>query len=308
MIEDINLLNGYLKRKYGKKIYKISLNGGMSCPNRDGKIGYGGCIFCSKGGSGDFAASSNLSITEQIKASKKLIEGKLPKEERCGFIAYFQAYTNTYGPIDYLEKIYMEAIADEDVVALSIGTRPDCLEPEVLQLLKKINDIKPVMVELGLQTSDEESAVNIRRGYPNYIFDEAVIKLSDLGIEVIVHLIIGLPGEDKDTFLKTIDYINRLPVSGVKLQLLHILEDTELAKWYNEGRVSSLTMEEYTDILMSAIKRLRKDIVIHRMTGDGPKKLLISPLWSGDKKMVLNTINKHIRENNIIQGVDYNEC
>lgn len=302
MIEDINLLNGYLKRKYGKKIYKISLNGGMSCPNRDGKIGYGGCVFCSAGGSGDFAAGGMLSVTEQVRQAKELISRKLPKSEECGFISYFQAYTNTYGEPEYLEKIYMEAIDDEDVVALSIGTRPDCLGDDILEVIKKVNDIKPVMVELGFQTADETTAKKIRRGYENPVFDEAVNKLHNMGIEVIVHLIIGLPGEDKETFLKTIDYVNRLPVSGVKLQLLHILEDTELKKWYNEGNVSVLTMEQYTDILLSSISHLRRDIVIHRMTGDGPKKLLIAPMWSANKKMVLNTINKQIRERNIKQG------
>ncbi len=306
MIEDINLLNSYLKSKYGKKVYKISLNGGMSCPNRDGKIGYGGCIFCSRGGSGDFASSSELSICEQVAVAKELIKDKLPKEE-CGFIAYFQAYTNTYGPIEYLEKIYREAIEDDEVVALSIATRPDCLDDEVLNLLKRINDIKPVMVELGLQTANDEVAEYIRRGYKTEVFEKALNSLAKIGIEVIVHLIIGLPGEDKKQFLDSIDYINKLPVSGVKLQLLHILKDTDLADLYNEGKVKVLTMEEYTDILMSSVKRLRKDIVIHRMTGDGPKKYLIAPIWSGDKKMVLNTINRYIRENDIIQGVE-NEC
>ncbi len=302
MIEDINLLNGYLKRKYGKKIYKISLNGGMSCPNRDGKIGYGGCVFCSKGGSGEFAADGMLSIKSQIKNAKRLISKKMPKNQKYGYISYFQAYTNTYGDVSYLEKIYMEAIDDDEIVGLSIGTRPDCLGTDVLTVIKKINEIKPVMIELGFQTADEESAKRIKRGYENHIFDEAVKKLSDMGIEVVAHLIIGLPGEDKEIFLKTIDYINKLPVSGVKLQLLHILEDTELGKWYNEGMVSVLTLEQYTDILLDAIRQLRPDIVIHRMTGDGPKKLLVAPLWSSDKKFVLNTINKLIKERNIKQG------
>ncbi|MBE5939798.1 MAG: TIGR01212 family radical SAM protein [Lachnospiraceae bacterium] len=305
MIEDINLLNGYMKRKYGRKLYKLALDGGMSCPNRDGTKGRGGCIFCSGGGSGEFAADRNISVTEQISEAKKRIEGKLPKSEETGYIAYFQAFTNTYGSVDYLERIFTEAIENETIDVLSIATRPDCLEDDKLELLGRLNRLKPVMIELGLQTADENTAVYINRGYENQVFEKAVKRLKEKNIEVVVHLIIGLPGEDKAAFLKTIDYVNSLPVDGVKLQLLHILEGTVLAEYYKEGKADVLSMEEYTDILTSAIKRLRKDIVIHRMTGDGPKKILVAPEWSRDKKKVLNTINKFIRDNNIIQGDDY---
>jgi len=312
MIEDINLVNPYLKERFGKKIYKLSINGGMSCPNRDGKLGTGGCVFCSEGGSGDFAADVCLSVEEQIEQAKKLVAKKLPKNEKVGYIAYFQAFTNTYAPVGYLEKIFTAAITAEQVEAISIATRPDCLEDDKIQLLSRLNKIKPVFVELGFQTADEEIAAFIRRGYENKIFDEAVKKLHDEGLEVIVHLIVGLPvpgvaakGQKaamRETFLKSVVYINRLPVNGVKFQLLHVLKNTDLAEYYADGMFDTLTMDEYIEMLFMGISRLKKEVVIHRMTGDGPKTLLIAPLWSGNKRMVLNTINRRIREENVVQG------
>ena len=304
----INTGNEYFKARFGVKTYKLSLNGGMTCPNRDGKIDTRGCIFCSAGGSGDFAASPTLSITEQIEQAKELIAGKVPKE--CKYIAYFQAYTNTYAPIKYLRKIFYEAIENEDIVALSIATRPDCIDEDIARLLYELGSIKPVFVELGLQTANETSAEFIRRGYNNAVFEDAVKLLSynngtGTGIDIIVHMIIGLPGETEADILKTVDYINRFPVKGIKFQLLHILSGTDLCDYYNIHKFRIFSLEEYTHILLECILRLRPDIVIHRMTGDGPKKILSEPKWSGNKKLVLNHINNALRQQNIIQGENY---
>ncbi len=303
----INTGNEYFKARFGVKTYKLSLNGGMTCPNRDGKIDTRGCIFCSAGGSGDFAANPALSITEQINQAKKLIASKVPKD--CKYIAYFQAYTNTYAPIDYLRKIFCEAIENDDIVALSIATRPDCIDEDIAELLFELNDIKPVFVELGLQTANEKSAEFIRRGYKNEIFEKAVSLLScdnaDKCIDIIVHMIIGLPNETQSDILNTVDYINRFPVKGVKFQLLHILSGTDLCDYYNIYKFRIFSLEEYTHILLECILRLRPDIVIHRMTGDGPKKLLVEPKWSGNKKLVLNHINNALRQQNITQGENY---
>lgn len=304
MIEDINFLNKYLKNRFGKKVYKLSLNGGMTCPNRDGKIDTRGCIFCSAGGSGEFSAEGSLSIPNQLKSAKALIASKLPKQEEVGYIAYFQAYTNTYGSIEHLEKIFGDAIADEEVVALSIATRPDCLEQDKLELIERLNRIKPVFVELGLQTSDEAIASFIRRGYDNQVFEKAVRDLKAIDVEVVVHCIVGLPSETmsmEESLLNTIRYLNNLPIDGIKLQLLHILEGTDLAKLYKAGKVQVLSMDEYIYIILKAIQLLRKDIVIHRITGDGPKKILLAPKWSENKRLVLNTINSRINKENIMQ-------
>jgi len=295
-----------LKQIYGQKIYKLSLNGGMSCPNRDGTIDSRGCIFCSKGGSGDFAASSSLSIPEQIKEAKALLIPKLGEGSDCRYIAYFQAYTNTHAPVIYLEKIFMEAINHPDIVALSIATRPDCLGGEVLELLSRLNAIKPVWVELGLQTIHEKSAKFIRRGYPLSVFKEAVSNLHMLGIQIIVHTILGLPGETKADMLMTMDYLARLPIQGIKLQLLHILKDTDLGSLYEAGIIKgTLSMEEYIDIVISCLERLPEHIVIHRITGDGPKDLLLAPLWSTDKKSVLNRIHQQMKMRDTWQGKEY---
>lgn len=292
-------LDYYLKSKYGEKIYKLSLNGGMTCPNRDGTLGFNGCIFCSEGGSGDFASSSLLSITKQIENAKSLIRNKSTSSK---YIAYFQAFTNTYGPIDHLRSIYYEAIRNPDVLILSIATRPDCLNDEVLALLDELNRIKPVWIELGLQTIHEKSALLIRRGYELSCFDSAVLKLANLNISIIVHVILGLPYETADDMLETISYISKLPINGIKLQLLHVLKNTDLASLYNDNDFHILTLEEYTDIVIRSIEIVPKLMVIHRITGDGPKSLLIEPLWSTNKKHVLNTINKEFKSRDTWQG------
>lgn len=281
-------LNTYLKERFGCKVYKLALNGGFTCPNRDGALDTRGCIFCSRGGSGDFAENRDLSITQQIenakaRVSKKITDGK--------YIAYFQAFTNTYAPVEKLEKIYMEAINHTDIVAISIGTRPDCLGDDVIDLLERLNKIKPVFVELGLQTIHENTARYIRRGYDLTVYDNGVERLHSIGINVVTHLIIGLPGESKEDILKSVEYACRV-TDGIKLQLLHILEGTDLADEYRQGKIDVLSLEEYTDIIKACVEIIPKNVVIHRLTGDGAKKDLIAPLWSADKKRVLNAINK----------------
>lgn len=292
-------LNTYLKKTYGEKLYKLSLNAGMTCPNRDGTLDTRGCIFCSAGGSGDFAENPMDSITKQIEAAKLRVQHKMKGNS---YIAYFQAYTNTYAPISYLRKIYTEAISHPDIKILSIATRPDCLSDQVICLLQELSAIKPVWIELGLQTIHETTANYIRRGYPLSCFQKAVEQLAKAGIQIIVHMILGLPGETKEDMLATADYIASLPVQGIKLQLLHILKGTDLAKDFFENKFEVLELSQYTDIIVTIVERLPKDMVIHRITGDGPKKLLIAPLWSGDKKRVLNTINQEFKLRNTWQG------
>lgn len=291
-------LNSYLKSRYGKKIYKVSINAGFTCPNRDGTLGTRGCIFCSAGGSGDFAEDSALSITEQIELGKKRIAAKLPDGD-YGLIAYFQAFTNTYAPIEKLEQVFMEAVAHPKVVIISIATRPDCLGEDVLNLLRRINEIKPVWVELGLQTIHEKTAEYIRRGYPLSVYDEAVRNLRASGIETIVHVILGLPGETREDMLATVRYVGESGVEGIKLQLLHVLENTDLADEYRQGKFECLSLGEYASIIKDALDVLPENIIIHRMTGDGDKKILIAPKWSEDKKNVLNTLKRvcDIKEN-----------
>ena len=281
--------NKYLREAFGDKVYKISLNAGFSCPNRDGKIDTKGCIFCSKGGSGDFAENKNLSITEQIENGKRRVEKKISSGK---YIAYFQAFTNTYAPVEVLREKFYEAINHKDIVAVSIATRPDCLSDEVIDLLDELNKIKPVFVELGLQTIHEESAKYIRRGYTLDVYDDAVKKLKAIGVNIVVHIILGLPNESKNDMLESVDYVCRSGINGIKLQLLHILKDTDLAKEYEKGNIRALEFDEYLDIIKSCVEIIPKDIVIHRLTGDGAKKDLIAPLWSADKKRVLNAINK----------------
>lgn len=293
-----------LKERFSTKVYKVALNGGMSCPNRDGTLGNGGCIFCSAGGSGDFAGNSRDSITTQIKIQADRLREKRGAKK---FIAYFQAYTNTYAPVDYLEKIFTEALSYPDVVAISIGTRPDCLGDDVIALLKHLNQIKPVWVELGLQTMHEETARYIRRGYSLSCFETAVKNLKDAGLEVIVHTILGLPGESKEDILETIDYLNHKDIQGIKLQLLHVLKGTDLASDYLDGKFEVYSMEEYIDLVISCLERLSPDIVVHRVTGDGPKALLIAPLWSSAKKTVLNTLHHECKIRNTWQGRLFHE-
>lgn len=285
-------LNQYLKVRFGTKIYKIALDGGFTCPNRDGTLGTRGCIFCSKGGSGDFAESRELDIKEQIEQGKKRVARKIKNGK---YIAYFQAFTNTYASVDRLESLYMQAIEHEDIVALSIGTRPDCLSEEVIELLERLNKIKPIFVELGLQTIHEDTAKYIRRGYELSVYDDAVRRLHKAGLNVVTHLIIGLPNETKEDMLKSVEYVCRV-TDGIKLQLLHILKGTDLEAQYNDGKIKTLTLDEYCDIICDCIKIIPKSVVVHRLTGDGAKRDLIAPLWSADKKNVLNTLNKRINE------------
>lgn len=285
--------NKYLKDKFGQKVYKISLDGGFTCPNRDGKTGTRGCIFCSKGGSGDFAESRKMSITEQIESGKKKVEKKIKSGK---YIAYFQAFTNTYAPVEMLRQKYEEAINHPDIVALSIATRPDCLGDDVLRLLDEMNKIKPVFVELGLQTIHQKSAKYIRRGYDLSVYDKAVMDLKKIGVNVVVHVILGLPNESENDMLETVKYVCESGANGIKLQLLHVIDGTDLAKDYEKGLFKTLEFDEYVNLIVKCIKIIPNDIVIHRLTGDGAKKDLIAPLWSADKKRVLNAINKALRE------------
>ena len=295
-------LDYYIKQNFGEKLYKLSLNGGMSCPNRDGTLGRGGCIFCSAGGSGDFASDRNLSIPEQIQNAKELVS---KKHSGSSYIAYFQAYTNTYAPTSYLEHIFTEAIQEPDIKVLSIATRPDCLSQETLELLERLNQQKPVWVELGLQTIHKASSDFIRRGYDLDVFEKAVYDLKGRGISVIVHTILYLPNETTDMMLQTISYLNKLPIYGIKLQLLHILKGTDLADYYMSNPFHLPDLEEYLETLGTMISHLRPDIVVHRITGDGPKSLLIAPLWTGNKRHVLNSIQKYFKNSDIWQGKEY---
>jgi radical SAM protein (TIGR01212 family) len=298
-------VNEYLKKRYGRKIYKIAINAGFTCPNRDGTLGTNGCIFCSGSGSGDFAEDPVLSVTEQIEQGKKRVGGKVPADAK--FIAYFQAFTNTYAPVDKLRKLYMEAVDHPDIVLISIATRPDCLGTDMIELLKEINGIKPVWVELGLQTIHEKTAEWMRRGYALSVFDEAVRRLAGISghLGVIVHVIMDLPGEDEEMMLQTIGHLNELPVHGVKIANLNILKDTDLAGAYQKDPFPLMEMDEYIGLLEKIIRRLRPDIVVYRMTGDGAKRTLIAPLWVGNKRLVRNSIEASFRLHDVQQGANY---
>ena len=291
--------DSFLKNRFGEKIYKVSLDGGFTCPNRDGTIGTGGCIFCSEGGSGDFASDARLPVSDQITQGISLVAAKNPSSR---YIAYFQAFTNTYAPMSRLRKLFTEAIEDSRIAALAIGTRPDCLPDNVLALLKELNERKPVFVELGLQTTHPVTAGLIRRGYPLSCFEEAVRNLSSIGVWTVVHLILGLPGETEDMMLESVRYLNSLPIHGVKFSMLHILKGTDLADIYREKPFPVFTMESYVNLILQCIGNLRSDIVIHRLTGDGPKDLLIAPLWSLRKRTVLNEIAHQLKVQDIRQG------
>ena len=292
-------LDYMLRERFGEKVYKVTLNGGMSCPNRDGKLGTRGCIFCSAGGSGDFAADSSLSITEQIDRQISILSAKRPIHK---YIAYFQAFTNTYAPVEYLEKIFTEALSHPGIAALSIGTRPDCLGKDVVTLLSRLNRQKPVWVELGLQPIHEKTAAYIRRGYPLSCFEDAVKRLRSEDIEVIVHTILGLPGESTQDILNTMEYLNHQDIQGIKLQLLHVLRGTDLASDYEKGLFCTYERDEYISLVISCLEHLRPDMVIHRITGDGPKDLLIAPLWASRKREVLNLLHHQMKENHNYQG------
>lgn len=295
-------LDHLLKQQYGEKLYKITLNAGMTCPNRDGTVGSGGCIFCSAKGSGDFAGDERLSITDQLAAGKEFLKSRRPAQS---FIAYFQAYTNTYERLDVLEKLYFEAVQDPQIRILAIATRPDCLGDDIIALLTRINQIKPVWIELGLQTIHPETARLIRRGYDLAVFEDAVRKLRAAGITVIVHVILCLPDESEAMMLETIDYLNKAGIQGIKLQILHILRNTDLALEYQCAPFWLPTMNEYIALLSKCIARLNPDITIHRLTGDGPRELLIAPLWTLCKRTVLNQLNHSLSNHDIWQGKEY---
>lgn len=310
-------LDAWCKNTYQRKCYKVALNAHMTCPNRDGSLDTRGCIFCSAGGSGDFAVSffksvdrskadTSLQLQEGIRRiSSKLKGPEADPDAPPNIIAYFQSYTNTYAPIGYLRQVFTAALENKRVMGISIATRPDCLPPEVISLLESLRTEYPekfLWVELGLQSIHDSSAVYIRRGYPLSCFGDAVRRLTAAGIPIITHVILGLPGETGQDMLKTVTYLNQLPIFGVKLQLLHVLQDTDLAKDYAAGLFETLSMEEYLDILITCLRHLSPDIVVHRITGDGPKKLLLAPAWSADKRKVLNTLHARMREQNVMQG------
>lgn len=288
-----------MKVRFGCKVYKLALDGGMTCPNRDGTAGNRGCIFCSDVGSGEFATPVCGSIAQQIAQAKQRVAHK---NKDGKYIAYFQSFTNTYAPLPHLEKIFRQAIEPEDIVALSVATRPDCLPEETVSLLQELNKTKPVWVELGLQTIHPKTARYIRRGYDLDVYDDAVRRLKEEGLEVIVHVILGLPGETHDDMIDTVRYVGQSGADGIKLQLLHVLEGTDLAEDYRAGKVPVLSLEEYISLLEDCLAVLPPDLVIHRLTGDGAKRNLLAPLWSGNKKMVLNAMRAAFARDQIRQG------
>lgn len=290
-------LNRWLRERFGEKVYKLALDGGFTCPNRDGTKGTGGCIFCA-GGSGDFAVPVGENVEEAIETAKLVVAGKGAGK----YIAYFQSFTGTYAPVQRLRSLYTRTIRHPDVAALSIGTRPDCLGEEVLELLKELNAVKPVWVELGLQTIHPDTAEYIRRGYPLSEFDAAVRRLLAEGITVVVHMIIGLPGETPEMIRQTAEYIGRSGAQGIKFQLLHVLEGTDLAEDYAAGKFRTLSLEEYIHILEDCVRSIPPGMAVHRLTGDGAKRSLVSPLWSADKKRVLNAINRAFERDCVVQG------
>ena len=290
-------MNSCLRENYGEKIYKLALDGGFTCPTRDGKLDTRGCIFCS-GGSGDFAVPVGDNVKEAIEMAKKIIADKGGRK----FIAYFQSFTGTYAPVERLRALYRKTIEHPEIVALSIGTRPDCLSDEVISLLADLNRTKPVWVELGLQTIHESTAEYIRRGYPLAVFDDALRRLHVAGITVIVHMILGLPGETPEMMVETARYIGQSGAEGIKFQLLHVLAGTDLAEDYRNGLFRVLSLEEYIRVLEQCIEIIPADMVIHRLTGDGAKRNLIARLWSADKKHVLNEINRAFDRDRVMQG------
>lgn len=294
-----NSLNQNLKKRFGKKVYKLALSINVTCPNRDGTLDTRGCIFCSHGGSGEFAEGGN-DITAQIERAKSRVVKKAGAN--AGYIAYFQSFTNTYGDINYLERVFFEAINHPDIVGISIGTRPDCLGDEVLSLLKRLAKIKPLWVELGLQTMHEKTAEYIRRGYETSVYDSAVKKLHAVGAEVVTHIILGLPYETEEMMLDTVRHAVRCGTDGIKLQLLHVLSGTDLEKEYVNQKFTTFELDGYVSLLAKCVEIIPEEVVIHRLTGDGAKKLLVAPLWSADKKRVLNTVNKYFLANKIEQG------
>ena len=295
-------LNYFLRNKFNEKIYKISLDGGFTCPNRDGRVAKGGCTFCSARGSGDYAGSRILSITEQFEDRKKMMEKKWKDGK---YIAYFQAYTNTYAPVEELKRKYEEALAQENVVALSIATRPDCLDDDVLDFLEELNKKTYLWVELGLQTINDETANNFNRGYDFEVFDRSIKKLQERGIEVVVHTIFGLPGESKEDMLKTINYVAHSGAQGIKFHLLHLMKNTKMAEQYEREYFEILSKEDYIDLICKGVAMIPEEMVVHRLTGDAPRASLIGPMWSLKKWEVLNDIDRALVENDIWQGKDF---
>lgn len=305
-------LDHYLKTSFGRKLYKLALEGGMSCPNRDGTLDTRGCIFCSAGGSGEFAAGRFSSVTEQIESAKLLIEHKVPDSPLPSYIAYFQSYSNTWvpqghDPVSWLRELFLPAILHPDVAVLSIATRPDCLTADICDLLAELNQIKPVWVELGLQSCHESTARWMRRGYPTAVFSQAVALLHSRSIPVIAHLIIGLKDETQEDILDSVRYINQLSVDGVKFHLLHVLRDTDLAMEWEQDQLHILSEDEYIRILLACLSELSPHVVVHRITGDGPADLLLAPAWSRHKKTVLNHIRHEMKTQDIWQGKYYKE-
>lgn len=297
-----NSLNYFLRNKFGEKVFKISLDGGFTCPNRDGKVARGGCTFCSARGSGDYAGERILPISEQFENVKVMMNKKWKGEK---YIAYFQAYTNTYAPIEELRQKYYEALDNDGVVAFSVGTRPDCINEEVLDLLEEISKKVYVWVEIGLQTIDNDVARSFNRGYDLEVFDKAIEGLKSRNIDTVVHSIFGLPGETKEQMMATVDYIAKTGVKGIKFHLLHLMKHTRMVKDYEEGRLQFLTQEEYVDLICDGISRVPEDMVVHRLTGDAPRSLLIGPMWSLKKWEVLNAIDKALEDNDIWQGKNF---
>lgn len=293
-------MNSFLKEKFGEKVFKISLDGGFSCPNRDGKISNTGCIFCSERGSGDFAGNRKFSISRQFEDIKNMMKKKWKKGE---YIAYFQAYTNTYGDIDTLKAKYDEALSQEDVVGLAIATRPDCIDDDILNLLQEYNNKTYLWIELGLQTVHDDTAKLINRGYNLNVFEKALERLRLKNIDVVVHTIFGLPGENQKDMLDTIKYISKKDIQGIKMHLLHLMEYTPLMRLYEAGKLNFMSQEEYIDVVCKAISILREDIVIHRLTGDAPRSLLVEPKWSIKKWEILNAIDNRLKSENIYQGL-----
>lgn len=301
--KSFNNIDYYLKEKFGEKIFKVSLDGGFTCPNRDGTLSYKGCIFCSESGSGEFAGNRKNSITNQINEQIKFLEKGVDKK----YIAYFQNFTGTYGNIDYLRSVYEEAIKHPNIVGLAIATRADCLSEEVLGLLSKFNEKTHLWIEIGLQTVNDKTAEIINRGYKTEIFTEKMKELNKRNIKVVTHVIIGLPNENKNDVFSTIDYINEQKTWGIKLHLLYILKNTGLFEYYKSNPFEIMKKEEYISLVTEIISRLDKKIVIHRLTGDAPWKDLYEPKWSTDKRGILNGINKLLKEKKIYQGKERRE-
>lgn len=295
-------LNSFLRNKFGEKVFKISLDAGFSCPNRDGTISTGGCVFCSERGSGDFAGDRNFSIHKQFTDIEEMMAHKWKHGK---YIAYFQAYTNTYAPVNILREKYYEALKEENVVAIAIATRPDCLQEDVLELLEEINKKYYVWVELGLQTTNNDTAKIINRGYTLDVFENTILNLKKRNIDFVVHSIFGLPGENEQDMIKTVDYIAHSGAKGIKFHLLHLMKDTPLVKFYERGELKFLEQDEYINLICESITRLPQDMVVHRLTGDAPRKLLIGPMWSLKKWEILNAIDNKMKNDNLYQGLNF---